>query len=431
MVVQEEAAALQDNEILQDSTTAKEKTNKEKPGALATVKRTRPASQQKMKQLWEHAKTMHAEVAAANEMTIIAIKELTRAEEACEQAEMKVRTMQARVEDGKTHHSNAHGRITWTGSPESSESRWRTCRRKKRSTWNRWRNSLWKPSGSSRRSKPSDSWTRREIALWRTSERGATRGGVFSKNSGTKNYLIHATDPQAWGPGTHTVRTVERRTEFDYAEHNQLKPTWAQRRSGRGLHAAERLGEAQNPGRDNRTLQWEEIDKIPFTTHEGREERICCTKPKTKGTDGPQQRQWDMVLNAWSEQFVHTRSTGTLGDHPRKNAGPSLGTTLASPVRSDSRTLKETKQIQKFNGLTEDECETTDMMTKDDLGGLSREEDDINLILPEQSDVPKPPHVWTEIWQDAEPDGTNTEHGDRLPASRRRRPEKTYGKKRS
>ena len=108
-------------------------------------------------------------------------------------------------------------------------------------------------------------------------------------------------------PRTHTGRTVGRRTESDNAvrnptEHNeQLKPTWAQRRPGRGLHAAERMGEAQNPGPDKRTLQWEGIDKTPFTTHEGREEPICCTKnSKTEGTDGPQQRQRDTVLNAYS-----------------------------------------------------------------------------------------------------------------------------------
>ena len=48
--------------------------------------------EQKMKQLEaarEQAKTNHAEVAAAKEKDRIAIKELTKAEEACEQAEIK------------------------------------------------------------------------------------------------------------------------------------------------------------------------------------------------------------------------------------------------------------------------------------------------------------------------------------------------------
>ena len=54
----------------------------------------------------------------------------------------------------------------------------------------------------------------------------------------------------------------------------KMKPSWAQHRPGRGLHAAERMREAQKPGPEQRPLPWEGIDKIPFTTQEGKEEKL-------------------------------------------------------------------------------------------------------------------------------------------------------------
>ena len=151
MAVEEEAAALQDNEILQAAAAAKAMPNKEKTKAPTTLKRTRTATpdkrrrleclitarkalveasdedmakelsakienllkqvqnEQKMKQLEaarEQAKTKHAEVAAAKEKARIAIKELTKAEEACEHAEKKAKMMQDTVGRRGKHSSS-------------------------------------------------------------------------------------------------------------------------------------------------------------------------------------------------------------------------------------------------------------------------------------------------------------------------------------
>ena len=46
-------------------------------------------------------------------------------------------------------------------------------------------------------------------------------------------------------------------------------------------------------------------------------------------------------------------------------------------------------------------------MDKEDWGGPSREEEEICLILLQQTAAPTPRHEWTENMQDAEPDGVN------------------------
>ena len=128
VAVEEEVAALQDNEILQAAAAAKSDAQQRKTKsshdseedknsiARQTETRRMPCQsakienllkqvphEQKMKQLEaarEQAKTKQAEVTAAKEKARIAIKELTKAEEACEQAEKKARMMQAIVEGG-------------------------------------------------------------------------------------------------------------------------------------------------------------------------------------------------------------------------------------------------------------------------------------------------------------------------------------------
>ena len=90
----------------------------------------------------------------------------------------KTRMMQAIVEGGEDTPallSSAHARITWTGSSANSEPRGKKCWKRKRNIWNRWRNSSWRPSGSSRRSKPNDSRTPWKTALVHKCERGATQ----------------------------------------------------------------------------------------------------------------------------------------------------------------------------------------------------------------------------------------------------------------
>ena len=138
-----------------------------------------------------------------------------------------------------------------------------------------------KPSGSSRRSKPNDSRTRRKLALQFTRERD--------------------TDDRTAGRRTEHDKEKNKQTEH----HEILKPTWAQHRPGRGLHAAERVGEAKKPGpkyeevektmavsesdltrgrqkgkRPGPTFKREGIDKIPFNTQECNEENMRCTKLK-------------------------------------------------------------------------------------------------------------------------------------------------------
>ena len=72
-----------------------------------------------------------------------------------------------------------------------------------------------------------------------------------------KTVPTHTSDKRKpWDTQKNDDRTAGRRTGHDKEEHNQtehheiLKPTRARHLSGRGLHAAERTGEAQNPGPD-------------------------------------------------------------------------------------------------------------------------------------------------------------------------------------